>query len=130
MNQKPCRLCNAPARPGKYATLCAPCSLARTRDGIRKDVARRRRAKPDGHRELNTSGYMLVYVDGIAKPEHRLVMERKLGRALLPGESVHHRNGKRTDNAPDNLELWVGPIRYGQRASDVKCPHCGKGYAL
>lgn len=60
--------------------------------------------------------------------EHRLVIEKKLGRKLVKGESVHHINGIRNDNSPDNLELWVSGIRYGQRAKEIKCPHCGENY--
>ena len=37
--------------------------------------------------------------------QHRVVMEKKLGRALTPDEIVHHRNEVKTDNDPDNLEL-------------------------
>jgi hypothetical protein len=53
-----------------------------------------------------------------AAPEHRLVMAQHLGRALLPTESVHHRDGNRRNNALTNLELWSRWQPSGQRIED------------
>jgi hypothetical protein len=65
---------------------------------------------PAGHPNARKDGYMF---------EHVLVMTQMLGRPLLPGEQVHHRNGVKNDNRPENLELWVGHQPKGQRVEDL-----------
>lgn len=70
------------------------------------------KGKPERYRRVTLP-------DGTRELEHRVVMEQKLGRPLVTGENVHHKNGDRFDNDPLNLELWYRSQPAGQRVADL-----------
>jgi hypothetical protein len=77
-------------------------------------------------KNINNHGYVILtgkhdhpnsYSNG-SMLEHVFIVSEDIGRALLKGEMVHHKNGIRTDNRIENLELcWTQPP--GQRVEDL-----------
>lgn len=93
-----------------------------------------------GGKKIDRNGYISIY-----KPEHpyacnkyikehRLVIEKQIGRYLLPEEMPHHINGIKNYNRPENLMLFKNRsahVRF-EKGGKVKpkeiifngCNHC------
>lgn len=81
----------------KYAVrkgLCKPCSLRMLRRGTTE-----RAQAPHGSGCLTKAGYRVVTIQGEREYEHRVKAQPK------PGEVVHHKDGNRSNNDLDNLEI-------------------------
>ncbi len=119
---------------GKPLSLrCRSCE-ARRRIGVFNNCWR-------GGKFTNGMGYIEIYVkpdnpffsmsrgrNGVSGyiPEHRLVMAQQLGRCLTTEENVHHKNGIRTDNRSENLQL----VTLGAHQGEVVCPFCHKEFGI
>lgn len=126
MDTLACVACHTTLTKTPSRGLCNRCYMAAWKNGTLEEVAlppRPRSLKkkyPPGHRVVLTTGYVNVVNDyGGQQAEHRLVMERHIGRPLVKGESVHHINGDRADNRLENLELWFKPQPAGQRVEQA-----------
>lgn len=120
---RPCAHCDKPA----YSLGLCKTHYARRRKHGDPNVYLKNNPMGSG-RMTNAAGYTSLYLPDHPNAnkagwvqEHRAVMTEALGRALLPGENVHHKNGVRGDNRLENLELWatLGSQPSGQRVPDL-----------
>lgn len=61
----------------------------------------------NGGRRIRRDGYVVLWTPSGEKLEHRVVMERVLGRELDDTEVVHHKDENRQNNSPKNLQIMT-----------------------
>ena len=76
-----------------------------------------------GRKETTCNGYKMKRRNSIRKYVHRTVCEEKLGRVLRPDESVHHINGDKLDNRPENLQVMSASAHSRLHALEKKLGH-------
>lgn len=114
---KTCIGCGTPVCNTNITGRCQACSVEYRREQ-RKLLPPRRYINAQGYAVL-TSQWGVPNCDTRGRVlEHVKVMAEMIGRPVVPGENVHHLNGVRDDNRPENLELWSRSQPAGQRVTD------------
>lgn len=104
---------NIPWNKGKKTGRLSPEHRQKISEAMKGNVGGKNNGCWKGGRLKSSTGYIMIHQPAHPAstktgyvPEHRLIMEKKLGRYLSGIEVIHHINGKRDDNRLENLMLF------------------------
>lgn len=108
MISKKCTLCQNEyfSKPSAKRIYCSSNCWAKTRTGNRNSNWKNGKSRNGGYIEIYTPNHPFRNKSKRVL-EHRLVMEKHVGRYLKPNEEVHHLNRVKTDNRLENLVLFT-----------------------
>lgn len=137
LETRPCERCGNPVtrKPSEFGehTYCSKSCAGKANHPVdrEKKVERVRqqggRGYPIGTRTIRSDGYVNLKTERGWELEHRVVAEQN-GRSVA-GKHVHHENGQRNDNRPENLSplsppdhhaLHTGPMIEANRLAPGK----------
>ena len=137
--RKRCYYCQAGRKRSRVERSCPTCGKAfEVQTATANDTARNsgtycsRDCKHDAQRgraqswhdpskkKIHSAGYVLIWMPHHPRSaagrvlEHIVVMESKIGRPLQPAERVHHIDGNKQNNHPDNLQLMANDSEHAK----------------
>lgn len=105
---RPCETCGTTFKPDRSsgdARFCSARCIGLSPKGRAKAAKMARDTGPQRGDLMRGKGAGKTYRKRNGRHEHRLVAEEKIGRPLRNGEVVHHIDGDKHNNDPDNLAV-------------------------